>query len=98
MSTGDYDDIIADNIKDITAEISSYKEGKTDRDIKLDRRLKDLNIAMIGVNRQLADLNKNLVCISKVLAFNTDRVMSNKKENLEIVNNEIKDFLEILRK
>ena len=98
MSTGDYDDIIADNIKDITAEISSFKEGKTDRDIKLDRRLKDLNIAMIGVNRQLADLNKNLVCISKVLAFNTDRVMSNKKENLEIVNNEIKDFLEILRK
>ena len=98
MSTGDYDDVIADNIKDITAEISSYKEGKTDRDIKLDRRLKDLNIAMIGVNRQLADLNKNLVCISKVLAFNTDRVMSNKKENLEIVNNEIKDFLEILRK
>ena len=98
MSTGDYDDIIADNIKDITAEISSYKEGKTDRDIKLDRRLKDLNIAMIGVNKQLADLNKNLVCISKVLAFNTDRVMSNKKENLEIVNNEIKDFLEILRK
>ena len=98
MSTGDYDDIIADNIKDITAEISSFKEGKTDRDIKLDRRLKDLNIAMIGVNRQLADLNKNLVCISKVLAFNTDRIMSNKKENLEIVNNEIKDFLEILRK
>ena len=98
MSTGDYDDVIADNIKDITAEIQSYKEGKTDRDIKLDRRLKDLNIAMIGVNRQLADLNKNLVCISKVLAFNTDRVMSNKKENLEIVNNEIKDFLEILRK
>lgn len=98
MSTGDYDDVIADNIKDITAEISSFKEGKTDRDIKLDRRLKDLNIAMIGVNRQLADLNKNLVCISKVLAFNTDRVMSNKKENLEIVNNEIKDFLEILRK
>ena len=97
MSTGDYDDVIADNIKDITAEISSFKEGKTDRDIKLDRRLKDLNIAMIGVNRQLADLNKNLVCISKVLAFNTDRVMSNKKENLEIVNNEIKDFLEILR-
>ena len=98
MSTGDYDDVIADNIKDITAEISSFKEGKTDRDIKLDRRLKDLNIAMIGVNRQLADLNKNLVCISKVLAFNTDRVMSNKKENLEILNNEIKDFLEILRK
>ena len=98
MSTGDYDDVIADNIKDITAEISSFKEGKTDRDIKLDRRLKDLNIAMIGVNRQLADLNKNLVCISKVLAFNTDRIMSNKKENLEIVNNEIKDFLEILRK
>ena len=98
MSTGDYDDVIADNIKDITAEISSFKEGKTDRDIKLDRRLKDLNIAMIGVNRQLADLNKNLVCISNVLAFNTDRVMSNKKENLEIVNNEIKDFLEILRK
>ena len=98
MSTGDYDDVIADNIKDITAEISSYKEGKTDRDIKLDRRLKDLNIAMIGVNRQLGDLNKNLVCISKVLAFKTERVVSNKKENLEILNNEIKDFLEILRK
>ena len=98
MSTGDYDDVIADNIKDITAEISSFKEGKTDRDIKLDRRLKDLNIAMIGVNRQLADLNKNLVCISKVLAFKTERVVSNKKENLKILNNEIKDFLEILRK
>ena len=53
---------------------------------------------MIGVNRQLADLNKNLVCISKVLAFKTERVVSNKKENLEILNNEIKDFLEILRK
>ena len=95
MSTGDYDDVIADNLKNIETELSNLTENQK---VRLDRRFKDLNIGIIGINNQLNNINKNLELLVKILALNTDKITKNNSEILEITNKEIKNFLEILRK
>ena len=95
MSTGDYDDVIADNLKNIETELSNLTENQK---VKLDRRFKDLNIGIIGMNNQLNNINKNLELLVKILALNTDKITQNNTETLKITNREIKNFLEILRK
>jgi len=95
MSTGDYDDVIADNLKNIETELSNLTENQK---VRLDRRFKDLNIGIIGMNNQLNNINKNLELLVKILALNTDKITKNNSEILEITNKEIKNFLEILRK
>ena len=95
MSTGDYDDVIADNLKNIETELSNLTETQK---VRLDRRLKDLNIGIIGMNNQLNNINKNLELLVKILALKTDKITQNSAEILKISNEEIKNFLEILRK
>ena len=95
MSTGDYDDVIADNLKNIETELSNLTENQK---VRLDRRFKDLNIGIIGMNNQLNNINKNLELLVKILALNTDKITKNNSEILEITNKEIKNFLEILKK
>tara|TARA_R100001086_G_scaffold243829_1_gene172936 strand:+ start:55 stop:342 length:288 start_codon:yes stop_codon:yes gene_type:complete len=95
MSTGDYDDIIADNLKNIETELSNLTENQK---VRLDRRFKDLNIGIIGMNNQLNNINKNLELLVKILALKTDKITQNNAEILKISNEEIKNFLEILRK
>ena len=95
MSTGDYDDVIADNLKNIETELSNLTENQK---VRFDRRLKDLNIGVIGMNNQLNNINKNLELLVKILALNTDKITQNNTETLKITNREIKNFLEILRK
>jgi len=95
MSTGDYDDVIADNLKNIETELSNLTENQK---VRLDRRFKDLNIGIIGINNQLNNINKNLELLVKILALKTDKITQNSAEILKISNEEIKNFLEILRK
>jgi len=95
MSTGDYDDVIADNLKNIETELSNLTENQK---VKLDRRFKDLNIGIIGMNNQLNNINKNLELLVKILALKTDKITQNSAEILKISNEEIKNFLEILKK
>tara|TARA_R100001510_G_C7619054_1_gene180405 strand:- start:640 stop:927 length:288 start_codon:yes stop_codon:yes gene_type:complete len=95
MSTGDYDDVIADNLKNIETELSNLTENQK---VRLDRRFKDLNIGVIGINNQLNNINKNLELLVKILALKTDKITQNSAEILKISNEEIKNFLEILRK
>ena len=95
MSTGDYDDVIADNLKNIETELSNLTENQK---VRLDRRFKDLNIGIIGMNNQLNIINKNLELLVKILALKTDKITQNSAEILKISNEEIKNFLEILRK
>ena len=95
MSTGDYDDVIADNLKNIETELSNLTENQK---VRLDRRFKDLNIGIIGMNNQLNNINKNLELLVKILALKTDKITQNNTETLKITNREIKNFLEILRK
>ena len=95
MSTGDYDDVIADNLKNIETELSNLTENQK---VRLDRRFKDLNIGIIGMNNQLNNINKNLELLIKILALKTDKITQNSAEILKISNEEIKKFLEILRK
>ena len=95
MSTGDYDDVIADNLKNIETELSNLTENQK---VRLDRRFKDLNIGVIGMNNQLENINKNLELLVKILALKTDKITQNNTETLKITNREIKNFLEILRK
>jgi hypothetical protein len=95
MSTGDYDDVIADNLKNIETELSNLTENQK---VRLDRRFKDLNIGIIGMNNQLNNINKNLELLVKILALKTDKITQNSAEILKISNEEIKNFLEILRK
>jgi hypothetical protein len=95
MSTGDYDDVIADNLKNIETELSNLTENQK---VRLDRRFKDLNIGVIGMNNQLNNINKNLELLVKILALKTDKITQNSAEILKISNEEIKNFLEILRK
>lgn len=95
MSTGDYDDVIADNLKNIETELSNLTENQK---VRLDRRFKDLNIGIIGMNNQLNNINKNLELLVKILALKTDKITQNSAEILKISNEEIKNFLEILKK
>ena len=95
MATGDYDDVIADNLKNIETELSNLTENQK---VRLDRRFKDLNIGIIGMNNQLNNINKNLELLVKILALKTDKITQNSAEILKISNEEIKNFLEILRK
>ena len=95
MSTGDYDDVIADNLKNIETELSNLTENQK---VRLDRRFKDLNIGVIGMNNQLNNINKNLELLVKILALKTDKITQNSAEILKISNEQIKNFLEILRK
>ena len=95
MSTGDYDDVIADNLKNIETELSNLTENQK---VRLDRRFKDLNIGVIGMNNQLNNINKNLELLVKILALKTDKITQNSAEILKISNEEIKNFLEILKK
>ena len=95
MATGDYDDVIADNLKNIETELSNLTENQK---VRLDRRFKDLNIGIIGINNQLNNINKNLELLVKILALKTDKITQNSAEILKISNEEIKNFLEILRK
>ena len=95
MSTGDYDDVIADNLKNIETELSNLTENQK---VRLDRRFKDLNIGIIGMNNQLNNINKNLELLVKILALKTDKITQNSAEIVKIANEEIKNFLEILRK
>ena len=95
MSTGDYDDVIADNLKNIETELSNLTENQK---VRLDRRFKDLNIGIIGINNQLNNINKNLELLVKILALKTDKITQNSAEILKISNEEIKNFLEILKK
>jgi len=95
MSTGDYDDVIADNLKNIETELSNLTENQK---VRLDRRFKDLNIGIIGMNNQLNNINKNLELLVKILALKTDKITQNSAEIVKISNEEIKNFLEILRK
>ena len=95
MSTGDYDDVIADNLKNIETELSNLTENQK---VRLDRRFKDLNIGIIGMNNQLNNINKNLELLVKILALKTDKITQNSAEIVKISNEEIKNFLEILKK
>ena len=95
MATGDYDDVIADNLKNIETELSNLTENQK---VRLDRRFKDLNIGIIGMNNQLNNINKNLELLVKILALKTDKITQNSAEILKISNEEIKNFLEILKK
>ena len=95
MSTGDYDDVIADNLKNIETELSNLTENQK---VRLDRRFKDLNIGVIGMNNQLKNINKNLELLVKILALKTDKITQNTAEILKISNEEIKNFLQILKK
>ena len=81
MSTGDYDDVIADNLKNIETELSNLTETQK---VRLDRRLKDLNIGIIGMNNQLNNVNKNLELLVKILALKTDKITQNSAEILKI--------------
>lgn len=93
--TGEYDHKIADNLKNIETELSNLTENQK---VRLDRRFKDLNIGIIGMNNQLNNINKNLELLVKILALKTDKITQNSAEILKISNEEIKNFLEILRK
>ena len=50
------------------------------------------------MNNQLNNINKNLELLVKILALKTDKITQNSAEILKISNEEIKNFLEILRK
>ena len=82
MSTGDYDDVIADNLKNIETELSNLTENQK---VRLDRRFKDLNIGIIGMNNQLNNINKNAYDVGLSYWTNFKKVSKYKKELSENV-------------
>ena len=93
MSTGDYDDVIADNLKNIETELSNLTETQK---VRLDRRLKDLNVAIIGLHNQFAKMNKNLEIQNLILIANSDTLKKNNPDTIANLRNNFKDIIKIL--
>ncbi len=94
MSTGDYDDVIADNLKNIETELSNLTETQK---VRLDRRLKDLNIGIIGLNSQFAQINKNLEIQNLILVANSDTLKKNNPDTIANLRKNFKEIIEILK-
>jgi len=94
MSTGDYDDVIADNLKNIETELSNFNETQK---VRLDRRLKDLNIGIIGLNNQLEKICKNLEVQNLISVANSDTLKKNNFDTIANLRKDFKNIIEILK-